>query len=179
MLHLNLLSPRQKKEVEWRHVYEMIKRSGLVLFTFLVLASILFWVAGLMLRNTLNETVDRTSSVPQKYRQDQLGVDLDNRLQGISRIQDNFIPWSGFIEDISKYSNQGIIFRSIEIIREQEKINIKGNADTRSALLDFKQNLEESEKFDKIVFPIDNILKKEDVDFNIEVVIDLKNIKTD
>jgi hypothetical protein len=179
MIHLNLLSPQKKQQIEWRHIYDLVKRAGLILFVFLILAVSSFATARSMLRNVLEETVDRTALATQRFQQDWLGMDLDKRLQGISEIQSDFIPWSYFIEEIAKDSNQGIKFRSIEINKAKNKINIKGNAAERGNLLDFKQNLEDSKRFVKIIFPINNILKKENVDFTIEAVIDPANIKID
>jgi hypothetical protein len=122
---------------------------------------------------------DSDSLITQRYQQDESSANINARLQGISKILDDFTPWSYFIEDIAKNAEQEIDFRNIEINKKEGKINIKGNSSDRGALLDFKHDLENSERFDKIIFPIENILKKKNVDFDIEIEVDPKNVNID
>ncbi len=171
-MHLNLLSPKKKKEIEWRHLYEFIKEAGFILSIFLLLISFFLVFAKLTLSDMVDRNADEGFSLERDSEQNKTVEKVNKRLREISGIQNGFVPWSGFIETIAQNSNQKIKFRSIEADKEEKKINIKGNASDRASLLEFKHNLENSEMFAKIIFPIDNILKKEDIDFNIDIKID-------
>ncbi|OGF51525.1 hypothetical protein A3I27_01315 [Candidatus Giovannonibacteria bacterium RIFCSPLOWO2_02_FULL_43_11b] len=54
----------------------------------------------------------------------------------------------------------------------QGKMSLQGRAGTRESLLGFQKNLNDSDLFKKVDFPISNILKKNDIDFVINL--DLK-----
>jgi len=177
MLYLNLISPQKKNEIEWRHHYETVRTSVMVLVVFLAFVSCLLIFSRTILQKTFAETVDRISLSTRDFQNNSMGVDISNRLRSVSQIQKKFVPWSYFVADIAKNANKDIKFHSLEINKSKEVINIRGLASQRSSLLDFKQNLESSGRFSQIIFPIDNILKKENINFNIRAEVNLDSFR--
>jgi len=59
------------------------------------------------------------------------------------------------------------------LIINNNKILLTGSAKLRDQLLVLKNNLESSELFSNVEIPLENLLKKEGVDFNIKADINL------
>ena len=150
----------------------MVKNACIVLSVFLVLMSGAFWGAQSFLSGLSRDNVDGTTFVNKSLKESALGVDLEERLQAISRIDGEFVFWSDFLADIAENTNDRIAFTSLELDKDKRVIKIKGKAEHRNALLDFKQKMESSKRFSRIIFPVENILKKENVSFNIKAELD-------
>lgn len=179
MITLNLISQELKKEIKLRHIYKLIKKINYILIIIsLTMASILL-VARIILQNNFNKIVEQTTLVTKnnqgynnKVRQ------INEKINFVSQIQNDFILWSNLIEQLAKITPNGINFYALKINLEQKEIIIKGKAAYRDNLLSFKKNLEESTIYQNIEFPLKNILERENINFEINAKIDEVKIKT-
>lgn len=144
---------------------------------FFVLIAGSFLCAQIILEHIFSDAISRAKLVADATEDSEFRVDANNRIRGIAQMQEEYIPWSHFVEYIAKSSNNGIIFNNIEISKEEQQIKLIGVAETRNSLLQFKNDLQESSNISEVIFPIENILKKEDVDFNIRIKYNLEGFK--
>jgi hypothetical protein len=176
MMYLNLMSPKHKKEAAWRRLYEKIKTAGTILIVFFVLISFAFLFAGFILEQVSLEAVSQSGLVSGATQDDRFKSVVNRRLEKIADIQNEFVPWSYFVEYIAESANNDIKFSNIEIDKQGELIHLSGTAGHRNSLLSFKSELEESEAISRVIFPIENILKKENVNFNIKIIYNLQDL---
>lgn len=170
MLKLNLVSEELKKEIELRHVFDIVKR---VIFVFVVLAifvSVVFAVTHLTLKFYSTPIMfDQGASLNGRYQEEV--KQINKKIDVVSSIQSEQLDFTALLNEVLSYAEDGVTFKIIKIETETNKLNISGNADTRDNLLALQKNLEESSLFSEVQLPAINIFKKEDINFNVEAVI--------
>jgi len=177
MLTLNLVSQELKKEIKLQRIYKLLKEINCILIIITIIIAIIFLTARLILQNNFNKIVDQTTLVTKNNQGYNAKVrEINSQLNFISQIQEDFIPWSYLIEDLVQNTPPDITFSLIEINQGKQTIIIKGRADFRSSLLTLKQYLEESPICSEIKFPLKNILQKNDIDFEINAKLNLKEL---
>ena len=92
-------------------------------------------------------------------------------------IQADAIDWSKLIEDIMVKTNDNIVFSRITIDREKYRLDLFGHAETRGDLIDLKREFENTDSYLTIDFPIENILEKNDINFDMLMTIDPYDFK--
>ena len=174
MLTLNLIPHQLKKEIKFKRVYALLKKMNCILIIIAVIIAIILLIAKLILQNNFNKVVAQTSLITKSSQGYNVKVrDINSRLNHISQIQKDFIAWSDLIEDLANRTPDGIAFSSVNINREKSSINIRGKAKLRDDLLMLKQNMEESLIYSGVEFPLQNILQKENINFEITAKLDL------
>lgn len=177
MLTLNLISEELKKEIKLRHLYSFIKKINLTLIIITIAIAIILLSAKTILQIKFNDTVDQTTLVTKNNQGYNLKIrDINNKINFIEKIQNDFIPWSNLLEIVADITSNDIDLNYLKINFEEQTIKIKGRAGLRSSLLDFKQKMETTTVFKNIDFPIKNILEKENINFEISAKINLANL---
>ncbi len=176
MLILNLASAELKNEIKLRHIYFLIKKVNSVLIILTIVIAVILIAAKIILQNNFNKIVEQTTLVTKnnqgynsKIRQ------INNELNYIAKIQDNFVYWSNLIEELTKITPNDVTFYSIKA-NDSKKVIITGRTKLRDSLLRLKDSMENSSTFKNIDFPLKNILEKTDIDFSITADINLENL---
>lgn len=180
MLTLNLVSLEQKKEIKIRRIYSLVKNLNLILIVVTITIAIILLVAKMILQSKSNDIISQitlniggsTSIYNKKVKE------INNKIHFIEKIQNEFIPWSNLFKSLADITPADISFNYIKINSQDRTIKIKGRADYRSSLLNFKDKMSATSYFEDIEFPIKNILEKENVDFEINAKLNLSNITT-
>lgn len=168
MITLNLVSAGQKKETKLRHIYGFIKTVNLSLIIITIAIAIVLLVAKIILQSKFNDIVNQTTLVTKTNQGYNNQVqEINNKLNFIGKIQDDFIPWSNLITNLAEMTPPNINFYYLKLDSQDQTIKIKGRAGLRSSLLDFKEKMAATAYFKEIDFPIKNILEKENIDFEI------------
>lgn len=144
---------------------------------FFVVISGVFVFAQIILEQIFSEAISKVRLVADTPEDNEFRTAVNTRIEGIPRIQKDYIPWSYFVEYIADNSNANITFNNLEISEQDQQIKLIGVAENRSSLLEFKNDLQGSPHISEVIFPIENILKKEDVDFNIRIKYNLEGFK--
>lgn len=170
MLTINLISNEQKKEIKMKRLYESIKKIFCVSIVLTCLTAIMFLASKLILQNEYVNAVMQTSIIARNSR------GFDNKISGInhqintaSSIQDNYKIWSPLIKDIAEITPADITLSLLSIGADGKAVQLKGTAKYRESLLEFKQKLENSGNYEDINLPLQNILQKENINFDITV----------
>jgi len=178
MIRLNLIPQSIKHNIKLKRINKFFYKINfvLIIFTFIITSSMLS--AKFIIQ-------DKFKKITEENNIKTLGLDkenlsktqkINNDINVISEIQNNFIFWSKIVEDLSNKIPENVIISYIKIDKDSQTIKIRGHATFRSDLLIFKQNLDDSLIYNDIEFPIKNILQKENVDFDISIKINLSDI---
>jgi len=178
MLALNLLSPAKKQEIRLTHLYIMIKNLIIIILLFTILVAIILLLTKMTLQNHFSKIVGQ-NTLTTKYG-NIFNKDIktfNQRLSTVSKIQDEYIIWTNFLAKFTQIIPDDVIIYRLEIDGSKDaRIKISGMAKTRTRLLQLKDNLENNDLFSGAVVPLESLLKKENIDFNIEALINLDKI---
>jgi len=178
MLNLNLVSQELKQETKLRHIYKMLKQASYILIIITIFIAIVMLAAKVILQNSFNKIVEETTLITRESQGQNSRIrEINTHLSLVEKIQNDFIPWSFLLKELGKYVNNNLNFYSIRIDSGQKTIELKGVAKNRDSLLSFKSGMEKSDIFSGIVFPVKNILEKQDIDFEIKADFNSDNIK--
>lgn len=175
MITLNLISPQKKQQFKLEQIYIVIKN----IIIMLLLSSIIVAIALLITKNALQihfqKIVEQTTLTTQYANTFSAEVrDFNRIVNAVSTVQENYTDWNKFLIYIASISPEGVIINNL-IVNEGTLI-IKGTADTRENLLLLRENFETSEVFTSIEIPIDNLLQRTNIEFDVKASVNLENL---
>ena len=176
MITLNILPPRKKQELQLAEIYIIIKNSIILILFLTIIAAIILLLAKITLQNQFNKIIEQgtlTTKVAKVFNQDIR--EFNQRLAAVSKIQKDYIDWTKFLIGLTQLIPEDVKVDSITI--DGNKILVSGLAKSRTQFLALKDNLENSELFSNVVVPLENLLKKDNVDFDLKADINLDQIK--
>ena len=169
MLNINLISPEIKKESELRKLNGLIIRLGWPLIIISTALS-LYFLAGLyLLRYQIAKNTN--SGISAEIFAQNSGQELkilNNAITIIDGLQAEYFDPFPLLQKIAGFSSSGVKFTQITINKTNNEAIFKGLSARRDDLLAFKKKLEESNSFQDIVLPINNLLLKENIIFDIK-----------
>ena len=143
MIALNLVSSGQRKEIKLRRIYGFIKTVNLAMVIIVIIIAIILLVAKMILQSKFNEVVDQTTLVTKTNQGYNNNVrEINSKLNYVEKIQDEFILWSDLIKNLAKMTPSDINLSYFKLNYEDKTVQIKGNAELRSSLLEFKNKIE-------------------------------------
>lgn len=93
-----------------------------------------------------------------------------NHLMGdVSDIINDRLDWSKIFLIINQNISSGVALN--QVISNGFSLSLLGKADTRESLINFKDNLNNSNCFDGVDLPFSNLVSKENIDFKIDLKI--------
>ncbi len=166
MIYLNLVSEEIKNKIKLKSLYDIVKYGFLFILVFVIFISILFFGASFILEKNYSNIGE--DNLIKKGQKNSRVHEVGNMIVALEDIQNNFIPWSLVLEDVSQSSNQGIFFSAIRINKSKNQITLEGIASDRPSLISFKENLQSLESISNFEFFNYDIFQKEDIVFNIK-----------
>lgn len=177
MLTLNLVSQSLKKEIKLKRVYGLTKKLYYLLTIIVIITSIFLMAAKIILQNEFNRIVNETTLVTKNNQSYTPKVkEINSKINNAFQVQNNYIDWSNLLAEISLIMPSDVTLSYVKAEKNNSNIVIRGVADSRDGLLQFKKSLEESKYFTAIEFPIKNILEKENINFTINAQIIFDNL---
>lgn len=181
MISLNLL-PQERKEIfHWRIYTKSAIFWGSKILGFLAIFCLLFLVINLYIKNKiagLNNKISVFEQTKEMKQIEELGKSsqsINDALNKIDKISGNQIYWTEALAEIIKNIPSGVQIFSLEIApvganaetlaAEEGKFTISGKAKTRDEILALKKNLKLSANFKNIEFPLDNLVKRSEIEF--------------
>lgn len=173
-MHLNLISEESRREIKLRHISEILKRINFNVLIAAIFLAALFYSSNLIFQSYYKKLTRQSSLI---VRDSQIGnsqaKEMSDRLDYIDNLQKEFTAWSFVIEDISKRTNDEIVFYSISFNKKEKQAILRGLAKSRGGLIALKDALGASETFTNINFPIKNILEQSNINFEIKASLNL------
>src|SRR3989338_8766534 len=180
MITINLIPTNKKEEIRLSEVDIVIKNLIISLLLFIITVAIILLVSKMILQNTFNRIVADTTLTTRYGNIFSNDIKIFNqRLRAVEKIQKKYIPWTNFIFSFVNLVPEDISIATLNLEAEAKNeednntVTISGTAKTREKLLQFKANLENSALFSSIDIPLENLLKKEGVNFNIKAKFNL------
>src|SRR3989344_4822341 len=172
MIILNLLSPIKKQELRLAQLYITIKNLIILILLFTIIIAVILLLSKMVVQNNFNRIVDQTT-LTTKYGQI-FNRDIkifNSHLSAVEKIQKEYISWTDFLISFNQLIPDNVSLYTLNINKNNKdgiKIYITGIAKTRDDLLKLKDNLEKNEMFSEVAIPLENLLKKNDISFNIK-----------
>jgi hypothetical protein len=168
MLKLNIIPQSTKKEIKLKEILYSLKNLLYVIFIIFIFYSIIFLIGGLLLQIQFVKTVSETATASKNRAGLSLSVlDLNSQINSIAAMQNDFILWTGLLKFISDNTNDDIKYSQINMSKNDNTLSLRGMAGTRDSLIILKTSLEKSTYFSNINFPIQNLLEKNNINFEI------------
>lgn len=172
---LDLLPDYRKQEIKRKKTFHSILR-GEVLFLLPVILLILillniYYVIVLQKNSSINENSLQQSQ--SKYQQ--LGTyqekfnQINDSDEALRKIQSGHLHWINIFQKLSEAMPDNIQISNLST--KNYAVFLVGKAKTRDDLLNFKNKLEESICFQNINVPLSDLVVKENVDFQIDLII--------
>jgi len=178
MLRLNILPDDYKKEIKLISIYSVFKNVLLLLVFLTALVGIIFLLGDAVLQTYIDNSGAGRTMIQSNYQNlDGQVREAESKIEYVVNIQEDAINWSKLLEDVMIKTNNNIKFSRITIDREKYQLNLFGQAETRGDLIALKEEFEKSDNYLSIDFPIENILEKNDITFNMLITIDPYDFK--
>lgn len=153
-------------------LYERIKESLSVFFVFAIIVTILLLVSRYFLEQELTRFTKENSNFAQADDGTNQKISaVNNQIQAISNIQDNFISSRVFLEDLALLAPANIAYQEIKIYRQQNLVELSGSALTRTDLINFKTQLEKTTWIKSVNLPLTALISKDNNEFIIRLEI--------
>lgn len=170
MLTLNLISHEQKKEIKTKRFYESLKRIYFVFALLICLTGIIFLCADLILKNVSSQILLQNSLISKNSKNfDDKISEINQQINSASEIQKTYKTLSPILKDLAEKMPENIQLSSISISIDKSSIQLKGTAKHREDLLNLKRILEDSDKYNNIVLPLQTILRQKNISFDIAI----------
>ena len=175
MISLNLIPKDKKVELGLANFFITLKNIIILFLIITILIAISLLATKAALQNHFNKIVGQSTLTTQFASSFNKGVQRFNKkLAAVENIQDSYIVWTDFFIEFSKLIPNEITINSIDV--DANKILISGQAKDRQSLLNLEAGLKKSNLFDNVEIPLENLLKKTDIDFNIKSNVNIKNL---
>lgn len=180
-IYLDLLPDNRKKEIRRKKTFRSILK-GEALFLLPVVLFILillniYYVIVLQRNSLVNENSLQQSQ--SKYQQ--LGIyqeefkQVNSLSQALGKIQSGHLHWTNLFQNLSEATPDNIQISNLST--KNYTVFLVGKAKTRDDLLNFKNKLEESSCFQNINVPLSDLVVKDNVDFQIDLMINKDCLK--
>ncbi|PKL72431.1 hypothetical protein CVV26_01530 [Candidatus Kuenenbacteria bacterium HGW-Kuenenbacteria-1] len=177
---LNLISPKIKKELKIKQIYQIIRTFLLILFLMTIFTAIILIITEFFLQSFFVKIASERVSI-LKNNQQNFNKKIKTINQGfneISDIQNEFIPWSKILIYFTQIIPSDIKIYSFKNINNSTDIKIVAIAKNREALLKFQEDFKKKQPiFTQIKFPFFNLASKKDINFQFEATLDKSQIK--
>jgi Tfp pilus assembly protein PilN len=169
MLTLNIIPQRTKKEIGWKFTYKSLHSFLSVLILIAAIYAIIFLMLKLVMQNHFVRTVQETTIITKSTQNYTQQAEIINKeIESVYAIQMNNIRWTGLINYFASRLPEGVTLKKISADSVSGNLSIEAHAVDRKSLLLFKQLLDDTAFLKPTELPLDSLLKKEDIDFQIK-----------
>lgn len=175
MIFLNLLPKDKKAELGLANFFITLKNIIILFLIITIIIAISMLGTKAALQNYFNTIVGQ-STLTNKYASSfNKGVQAFNKkLTAVENIQSKYIAWSDFLVEFSKIIPADVTINAIDI--DAQIMSLSGQARDRQNLLEFEKNLKKSNIFENVKTPLEDLLKKTNIDFNIKADVKINNL---
>jgi Tfp pilus assembly protein PilN len=167
MIELNLIPKEYRQQISRFQLIILTKNLVLWLVIYTILVAIVLLLARATLQRRFEVVVDQTTLVTQENHKIENSVrDFNKVITDAANLQAKELDWASFVVDFTATVPPGVTLTDVTLINGQRS-TISGRAEQRDDLLSFKNNLEKLAEISKVDIPLENLQKRENVNFNI------------
>jgi hypothetical protein len=174
---INLLPPHARKQVQveyWIRVCSVwVSLMGLAC----IIIGLLLTPSLILVQSQLNlydNEYQNASAQNNVYESLEESVHLANTISMQLMSSNSEALFSDLLFEVEKIARRSVVLDSIAFTGTEalvESIQLSGEALSRSLLVQFRDDLEESPFFESVELPLSNLAKDKDVPFNITIII--------
>lgn len=162
MINLNLLPKREKIILKRERNLQIIFLS----FWILLLGTSVVGLEIFLTQKFLKENLSiYTSSIVREKEFEEKIKEINSKLVVIDEIQSNYLKITPILLSLAKITPSDVYIKSFTIDKVKGQFQINGWAKERGRLLIFQNNLENIGFFKEIDFPLSNLLREKDINF--------------
>ncbi len=176
MIELNLLPYKEKINSSLLWKYVMAKTIIVIILTLSFVISAVLFGAKLILLKQFAVVQEQSKVVNITHQKINERVNAYNRqIRLLNDIQNEYYIWPETLFNVNQAISQGIHLQRLTINLSEKSLTFEGIANTREDLLNFKTSLEKCNLVSEINIPLNTLLKKQNIDFNINGIINEPN----
>jgi len=178
MLSLNIIPSELKKEIEFRNLSRSTK---IILYS--VTFSVIFYAAALFgcylyLKSYYSDISSQNVIITKNTDNYNKQVkDINKQIKNIEDMQKDNFAWTDIIKDLFNNLSDNITLNKADFYKKDGRIIIAGIADSREDLVALRKYFENNSNFSLISFPVQNLVEKENINF--EIHLQIKALQTD
>jgi Tfp pilus assembly protein PilN len=174
-IYLDLLPKQKKEEIKRKKLFrKILGEEALFLLPVVVFIFILLNIYYVLtVERDTNMAVRSTQQSQGKYQQlstyEARFKEVNAVDKALGQIQSGHLRWSDFFQQLSGITPDNVYITNLST--RDYAVFIAGKAKTRDDLLNFKSQLEAASCFQNVDVPLSNLVVKNDVDFQIDLVV--------
>ena len=183
MTEINILSPEKKNRLKEEKVIFLARIMAYAVIVFIVLSLGLLYGAQFYLNQKMEQVSGEISALGLNgTRGSQLNFSgtinqINEKITNLKGVQTDYIKWSAYLAEFSTLIPPEITLSELAVSQETNKIQIRGLAPLRDDFLALKSNLENSPLLENIDSPISNLIKREEINFELSASLVLEDYK--
>lgn len=173
MIKLNLLSPQAKEELEFVNINKLLSSMMIWIVLFLIFFSLLLvsiFIYLFIISQSQNRLIQSRQDNPEIQ---QLAL-MENKIKEANKLisqtysrQEQLISWTPIIEKLTELVPDGMYLTNLNYQLADNQVSLNGWSNTRENILLFQKALEDSAMFTDVQSPLSNLLKRENIYFNL------------
>lgn len=169
MIKLNLLPPTQQDYLKNERLYLYFRRVAFVFFVFTILITGTLLAARILLQDNYASIITSSQRVNDHNYVITEQIDkLNQNLQAIEKIQNNFVKWSTIIVDLSRAIPPNAQLTYLDMEKGNGTFSLTGIAATRDDYLKLQSNLQKLPYIKELTSPLTNLLERTNVKFQFD-----------
>jgi len=170
MLALNIIPEELKKEM----VLKKLVRSTRIVLLFLTASTLIYAITlfgcRLILESHRKDISSQNIIVTKNTDNYSKQVkEINKQVTTIAEIQQNNIYWSPLIKTLFDNIPDDIKLSRVAFSKTDHSLTIAGVAGTRNSLINLRQYLENNNNFSVASFPVQNLIEKQNINFDIRL----------
>lgn len=180
-IFLNLLPEEKKLEIRRSKKLKLIIWQGFISFFIVVFFIGMLASTNLILNVELGgmEAAANLEKSQDKYKEIESHEgefsQVNSKIKLLSKLDKNHLHWTNVLRALDGLAADEITLS--ELTTENLQITLIGEAKTRDDLLRFKEDIEKADCFSGVKVPLSDLVQKEDVEFQIDLMVEEKCIK--
>lgn len=182
MINLNIIPLSKKKEIYKIEIYFLV--IILLFFTLIsfIVGGYLLFKSKQLINNTYQINLNTIELINKNNQTKEKDLSKYSSIVNQANIvQRSYIPWSKLLITLNETTPENINLKNLNIdFTSNEKnylIKLSGVSKNRNDLIDYKNILEKNNIFNNIVFPVSNLLEKQNSKFEITADLNIQELQ--
>lgn len=173
MITLNLIPEQQKNILRNGRSFATFREVVMLIFLFASIIAMMLWLSRYYLELELSDIAQRNSAniMSNEYTSGRI-TKINTQINSTKIITNSYLPIRPTLENFANIVSENIALKLITYSRNQSTLQISGIAKNRANLLEFKNNLEQTQWITSVNLPMNDLIEKENNTFDITLSVD-------
>ena len=174
-ISIDLLPEQRKQEIKRRKMFHTILRGEFLFFLpiLIFIGVLLSTYYTIILQKNSSSSAHMSQQSQDEYQKldqyEKKFKEINEKDSLLAKIQSGHIHWKNLLVEFSNITPESVYLNNIS--NNDYKVFLAGKARSRDDLITFKDRLESSPCFQDVNVPLSNLVVKNDIDFQIDLVL--------